>query len=181
MKFTPLSFSALFCKSIIVLFIFILTVSCENKRINPISKHSISLNYKGKVLRFDEFSINKEVPLEMEEIGIRALAKLKIHNGKSIDGYYIVLDFKKNNDNSYSPHAINFGVENIVGNHTAVVNLYSASMSNGLNSTNFVFNSNNKTTSNLEGNFHGKLIDYTRKDALEIYEGNFFLNIDKKN
>ncbi|GAB2617979.1 hypothetical protein GCM10027035_12690 [Emticicia sediminis] len=146
----------------------------------PESKNVIKLEYDGSILNFYNVKIEETSDLDLDGgLGLRAYGELNftILNKDSCCNYYVILDFKKGNNNSVSPHKINFGIKRSISNDNFFQKLYYANLTNTFNYTNFFFNIK-KERSNIDGIFYGKLITPFEKDSIEVTNGTYFLELD---
>lgn len=167
-------------KFILIISVFIFISSCEKTHLMPESKNVIKLEYDGSILNFYDVKIEETSDLDLDGgLGLRAYGELNftILNKDSCCNYYVILDFKKGNNNSVSPHKINFGIKRSISNDNFFQKLYYANLTNTFNDTNFFFNIK-KERSNIDGIFYGKLITPFEKDSIEVANGTYFLELD---
>jgi hypothetical protein len=167
-------------KEILYLFILIqilFLLSCK-KNENVLPANSVSLEYNGRVITFDDVKIEEDY-LDLDAgKGLRAYGITNVLDENNFL-YYVIIDIKKDAPNKYLFHKINFGTKKQLAKDFFRLELYYAELTNGFNKTNFQ-TSISTDASEVKGTFSGRLLSLTAPEV-SVKDGKytFYLNTVK--
>lgn len=148
--------------------------SCRNSE-NVLPANSVSLEYNGKVIIFDDVKIEEDYLDLNAGKGLRAYGTTNILDENNFF-YYVIIDIKKDSSNKYVFHKINFGTRKQLAIDFFRLELYYANLTDGFNKTNFQ-TSISSDASEVKGTFSGKLLSLTAP-GVSVKDGKytFYLN-----
>lgn len=154
----------------ILIFIF----SCKKNEIK-VNPNKISFNYNNTTIVFDNIKI-QEVYVDLnsgDRYRVSQIDKKDFGNGFN---YYIIIDFKKDLQNNYIVHYVNFGITEIISSQLGINKVYFVDLNKGFNKTNFNHSSmtNNKKVTGL---LSGKMNSISN-DQITITDGKFELDFN---
>lgn len=155
----------------------LLLFSCRNNdNVSPVN--SVSLEYNGKMITFDD------VKIEEDYLDLNAGKGLRVYGTTNVLDqndyfYYVIIDLRKDISSKYSFHKINFGTKKKLSENIFKIDLYYAELTDGYNKTNFQTTISSDDLA-LKGSFSGRLISLNAPE-ISINNGkySFYLNTVK--